>query len=513
MGQLQSSERISRRRFRVKGMRSLAGARADEDEPESSVFVLDEAKVIQEKWCSRYVTGRHLEDDYELQSEVLGAGISGEVKLAICKSSGKRYAVKSFKKARLEKPAIGALRREVEVYLSLDHPHIARLEYVFESPEALHLVMECLEGGELFDRLEEEEFSDEVAACTTAQMLQAIAYCHAHKVIHRDLKLENFLYDKPGSDNVKLIDFGFAHTLQGTEKMTQACGTLGYVAPEVLAHSYTEKADMWSLGVIVYMMVLGCSPLSGSDAELREQTMAGKLQWSSQFSKLPQLTQAFVLSLLQVNPDLRPSAKAALTHPWVARHLKIERKKARIQTKTLQSLQSFAEGPHLKRACLNIMAGSLSSDDTAARLFEYLDQDANGTVKACDLQEALEERFNLSSEKASALVASFGDEEITYSKFRAAFFLGTEVPEDLLRETFRRFGGDADGTITERDLRATLGGSFEGLDVTELLQEIPHLRDHLSLDAFRECLVSPSSFHGENDAGDAAAQDRSFTWL
>jgi len=129
--------------------------------------------------------------------------------------------------------------------LVLDHPHVVRLENVYESDEELHLVMEYMSGGELWTRLNSQankQYSEQVAADTTRQMLLAVAYLHSHQVVHRDLKLENFLYEKEDSDHVKLIDFGFARFWDGRTMMHYFCGTPSYIAPEVVERSYTEKA-------------------------------------------------------------------------------------------------------------------------------------------------------------------------------------------------------------------------------------------------------------------------------
>merc|ERR1712211_76117 len=108
---------------------------------------------------------------------------------------------------------------------------------------------ELMEGGELYDRLHRQRrYTEEDAAGTARQMLLAVAYLHNQSVVHRDLKLENFLYERSDSDHLKLIDFGFAKHWDHREKMSKACGSIQYVAPEVLGHAYTEKADIWSLG-------------------------------------------------------------------------------------------------------------------------------------------------------------------------------------------------------------------------------------------------------------------------
>merc|ERR1719221_439021 len=128
--------------------------------------------------------------------------------------------------------------------------------------------MECMEGGELFDRISElKRFGEPDAADAMWQMLLSLNYIHSHGIVHRDIKLENFLYDQKNSDHLKLIDFGFSKMWDPNIKMRISCGTLSYIAPEVLGKCYTSQCDMWSLGVIVFILLAGYMPFSGSEEQ------------------------------------------------------------------------------------------------------------------------------------------------------------------------------------------------------------------------------------------------------
>merc|ERR1719382_913544 len=139
-------------------------------------------------------------------------------------------------------------------------------------------------------------------------MLLAVAYLHAHRIAHRDLKLENFLYERKDTSHLKIIDFGFAKFTDRSATMSQACGSIHYVAPEVLAHAYTEKADMWSIGVIVYMLLTGSPPFHGSDDEVLRKIKAGTPHWSSRFQRLSDSAKSFVKGLIVLDPNTRMSA-------------------------------------------------------------------------------------------------------------------------------------------------------------------------------------------------------------
>lgn len=234
------------------------------------------------------------------------------------------------------------LYMEVEVFLSLDHPHICRLFDVYEDVERVHMVMECCEGGELHDHLLAAEVISERDATDAAyQMLVALKYLHERKIVHRDIKMENFLYDghcaqtqrtddtknteKPKrrksnlktheeAGALKLIDFGFSSVWKPNEKVKLACGTLAYTAPEVILESYTHMCDMWSLGVIVFILLVRHMPFRiWSSAEktalgiLNSDFEIDKRLWS----RVSNTAFEFTMGLLRKCPEQRLTAALA----------------------------------------------------------------------------------------------------------------------------------------------------------------------------------------------------------
>ena len=170
------------------------------------------------------------------------------------------------------------LSYEIDILKNLDHPNILRLYEVFEDAKNIYLVTELCNGGELFDEIvSRTRFGERDAANVIKQLISAISYCHSKKVCHRDLKPENILIDNKESLTIKLIDFGTSQRFEDEEKMELVLGTAYYIAPEVLKGEYDEKCDVWSIGVILYILLSGEPPFpGGDDKEILRSVIQGK---------------------------------------------------------------------------------------------------------------------------------------------------------------------------------------------------------------------------------------------
>jgi len=212
------------------------------------------------------------------------------------------------------------LQQELEIHQSLCHPYIAQLLRVYETEEEVKLVMEHMEGGDLFDVLDEYgKLTEAQVARIVTHVLQAVSYLHGRSIAHRDIKLDNVLRTNVGAEIFKVSDFGLAAVV-GDVPLTARCGSLEYVAPEVLGESYTETADLWSVGVMTYVLLTGLFLYSGDEDAVKNKIRMGQPDWSAQFATVSADAQNFVKAFLVLDPEQRLSATDALSHPWLVQH-------------------------------------------------------------------------------------------------------------------------------------------------------------------------------------------------
>eukprot|EP00928_Gymnodinium_smaydae_P011173 TRINITY_DN14153_c0_g2_i1.p1 TRINITY_DN14153_c0_g2~~TRINITY_DN14153_c0_g2_i1.p1 ORF type:complete len:559 (+),score=105.00 TRINITY_DN14153_c0_g2_i1:215-1891(+) len=481
---------------------------------EHSLISLDRVKALSSNASSvvsRYHRGsnsQRLRDDYEVfPKKVLGSGLSGNVVLAKGRHDGRRCALKRIQTLRVPVKALRQLVAEVEIYLSLDHPNIARLRDVYETDTEIALVTECCEGGELYARLAKSgTYVESDAAQATRQMLRAVGYLHAHNIVHRDLKLENFLYASDEEDSpLKLIDFGFAKVWDPSTLMQASCGSIAYVSPDVLrGQGYTSKCDLWSIGVIVFMLLAGYPPFHGSEKEMRANILQGKVDYShtSRWKNVSRDAIDFVRRLLTTDPAERFDVYEALQHTWLS--LTQTDGVVQLPKEALRSLRRYAQTSHLRRALLQLLAQELAPDEAQelSNCFLSIDKTNEGTIRLSELKDAIRgsgarhaEASPASASPMSAIspktpaaklcraksevldrlfevLDANGDEQIYYSDFLAATMdARTHLREETLRAAFHRFDVDRTGRISSEAFRRVLGDTFEGINVELLASE------------------------------------------
>jgi len=293
----------------------------------------------------------------------LGSGNFAVVKLATKKPTAppevpNDVAIKVIDKSKVED--MGDIEREIEVMKMLDHPHVIKLFEIYDEPKKMMLVMELVTGGELFDRIVAKgSYTEADAAGVMGTLCQALHYMHEKKVVHRDLKPENILYaaemGKPGCDDIKVADFGLARVVSGKEMMKTACGTPGYVAPEVLKNKgYDSGAvDMWSAGVILYILLCGFPPFYEEELPaLFEQILHARYDFPSPWwDNISKDAKNLVGRLLTIDPKKRITAAEVLKEEWITG------KAPQLQlTDARSALKKYNASRKLKKAAMGLMA-------------------------------------------------------------------------------------------------------------------------------------------------------------
>ncbi|KAH8859896.1 Calcium/calmodulin-dependent protein kinase type 1 [Schistosoma japonicum] len=285
-------------------------------------------------------------DRYEFK-EILGTGAFSEVRLAEDqRNPGSFVAIKCIRKKYLSKSQDSecaikeaesrkeSLNNEIEVLRRLRHPNIVQLFDVLEDAECYYLVMELVTGGELFDRIVQKgSYTERDASELIRQVLLATEYMHSQGVVHRDLKPENLLYFSPADDSkIMVSDFGLSKIENNESIMATACGTPGYVAPEVLcvtegSSGYGKEVDCWAIGVIAYILLCGYPPFyDENDHELFRQIRMAEYEFDSPYwDNISDSAKDFIRHLLQKDPKKRYSCVQALEHPWIASNTALDR--------------------------------------------------------------------------------------------------------------------------------------------------------------------------------------------
>ncbi|CAL1591797.1 unnamed protein product [Knipowitschia caucasica] len=313
------------------------------------------SEPVEEYWVDGSRRDGTVEEVYALGAE-LGRGATSVVYRCEEKQTQKPYAVKVLKKT-IDKKIV---RTEIGVLLRLSHPNIIELKEIFETDTDIALVLELVTGGELFDRIVERGYySEQDAAHVIKQILEAVAYLHENGVVHRDLKPENLLYADLSLDApLKIADFGLSKIIDDQVTMKTVCGTPGYCAPEILrGNAYGPEVDMWSVGVILYILLCGFEPFFDprGDQYMYSRILNCDYEFVSPWwDEVSLNAKDLVSKLIVLDPHKRLSVREALLHPWVLG------KAARFShmDTTQRKLQEFNARRKLKAAMKAVVATS-----------------------------------------------------------------------------------------------------------------------------------------------------------
>mmetsp|Transcript_106484 Transcript_106484/g.168138 ORF Transcript_106484/g.168138 Transcript_106484/m.168138 type:complete len:513 (-) Transcript_106484:85-1623(-) len=425
---------------------------------------------------------------YNIDKKKLGEGSYGAVSKCTNKATGVTRAVKSISKTQMKN--LERFKQEIAIMKIMDHPNIIKLYESFEDHRNIYLVMELSTGGELFDRIiDAGHFTEVQAAICMQHMFRAIFYMHENHICHRDLKPENFLFatkDPIEKTHLKVIDFGLACKFEKGQDLTTKAGTPYYVAPQVLAGKYDQSSDVWSLGVIMYVVLCGYPPFFGeTDADVLAKVRLGNFSFNaSDWKNISEDAKNLIRMLLKMNPKDRFTAEQALNHVWVRNKAPAAANVSLTDGKLMDNLKSFRSQNKLKKAALHVIASQLGESQIKAlrETFMALDENSDGLLTVNEMKEGLN-RCGLKEIPADLQqimkdVDSDGSGVIDYTEFLAATLdKKVYMAEDVCWQAFRIFDRNGDGKIDKKEIANVLNSDSDvqgaaAKDLAEIIQEL-----------------------------------------
>jgi len=391
--------------------------------------------------------------------KTIGTGRFGSVRLATRKS--KKYAVKTLRKTS-RTPT-----QEVTILRSLDHPNIVKLYEVIEDSENLHLVLEYCSGGELGEYiLSKGRVSEEEARQLIKEVLLAVNHIHNCGVIHRDIKPENFLLE----GDLKLTDFGLSAV---AKEMSEVVGSPYYIAPEVLKGKYDKKCDLWSLGVMLYIMLCGQFPFYGdTNKEVFKKVLKGRVQFKEKpWKSVSSNAKSLIRKLLEVDPAKRYSAKKALANKWFGSF-----PKPYIPQCAIFSLQSFINFSLLKKKTITLLVKHLNTKSIKELKNIYLSVNTShsGLITFSELQSALKCSSLTNSQLYSILKGLTCEGSLKFSSFVAGILGCAVLRREWLWEWFEVLE-NGKGVITDESVQEAFRRQGEDISLSEASQIVEEL--------------------------------------
>lgn len=357
------------------------------------------------------------------------------------------------------------LVQELSILKKLDHPGVLRIFEVFKTAKSLQIVTELYTGSELFDRIKElKKFSENSAASIIKEISAALMHCHRQGVTHRNIKPENIIYES-NETNAKLKLIGFGTSLFCDNELEKEMEINYFISPEGLMNKTSDKSDVWSLGVILYLLLSGIPPFKGKNSfETYESIKNGKLEFSHQnWKPVSDEAKTLISKMLGKNPKLRPSIEEVFHDYWVKIRANDLIPDKQVQEASLKSLSSFKLESCLERAVYTfIISQRLNSQmfSCLKDVFLDIDKDGDGVLSSDELKLAVHNmQLDLDVEQIIKECDSDGNGFINYTEFlMATVDKQTAYSREQLKQVFSAFDLNGDGGIDVGEMQTVLGG-------------------------------------------------------
>jgi calcium-dependent protein kinase len=441
----------------------------------------------------------------------LGKGSFGKVMKTLDLKTGLFRAMKIISKDSLEfQDDEKQFLKEIEILKQTDHPNIIQIYEYFEDILNYFVVTEFISGGDLYDTITKWNDYNEYKACYIMhQIISAVLYLHSKNIVHRDLKPENILIEGIDTDsnkeffNVKLIDFGTSNYLKENSKFSVKMGTPYYIAPEVIKKKYNEKCDLWSCGVIMYVLLTGHPPFNGIDTdEIFKQVLEKKIDFSCiELKNFSFEAKDLLKKLLTVDPNQRISAEEAIEHDWfskmdIKKHMMGSVNESNAKS-ILHKMKFFNSKEKFQQATIAYIVHFISTNEELKdlkKLFKILDTSGDGRLNIKELKEGFEKYYGkcLTEYELEKIMLNLDQDRngyIEYEEFlRVAINHKTIMSERNLKFAFDSFDKNKDGKLTSEEIKSVLGTTGKGY-VNELISIIDSNKDgDISFSEFAELM-------------------------
>ncbi|EOA40084.1 hypothetical protein CARUB_v10008777mg [Capsella rubella] len=417
-------------------------------------------------------------DKYILGRE-LGRGEFGITYLCTDRETHEALACKSISKRKLRTAVdIEDVRREVAIMSTLPaHPNVVKLKASYEDNENVHLVMELCEGGELFDRIVARgHYTERAAAAVARTIAEVVMMCHSNGVVHRDLKPENFLFaNKKENSPLKAIDFGLSVFFKPGDKFTEIVGSPYYMAPEVLKRDYGPEVDVWSAGVIIYILLCGVPPFwAETEQGVALAILRGVLDFKRDpWPQISESAKSLVRQMLDPDPTKRLTAQQVLAHPWVQNAKKAPN--VPLGDIVRSRLKQFSMMNRFKKKVLRVIAEHLSIQEVEVikNMFSLMDDDKDGKITYQELKAGLQKVGSQLGEPEIKMLMEVADVDgngfLDYGEFVAVIIHLQKIENDeLFKLAFMFFDKDGSSFIELDELREALSDELGEPDISVL---------------------------------------------
>uniref|UniRef100_A0A6P6FZF7 non-specific serine/threonine protein kinase n=1 Tax=Ziziphus jujuba TaxID=326968 RepID=A0A6P6FZF7_ZIZJJ len=422
-------------------------------------------------WVLKDPTGRDISAQYDLGRE-LGRGEFGITYLCTDVNTGEKFACKSISKKKLRTAVdIDDVRREVEIMKHLrKHPNIVTLKDTYEDDNAVHIVMELCEGGELFDRIVSRgHYTERAAAAVMRTIVEVVQNCHKNGVMHRDLKPENFLFaNKKETSPLKAIDFGLSVFFKPGERFNEIVGSPYYMAPEVLKRNYGPEVDVWSAGVILYILLCGVPPFWAETEQGVAQAIIRSLVDFKRdpWPRVSDNAKDLVKKMLEPDPNKRLTAQEVLDHPWLQNAKKAPN--VSLGETVRARLKQFSVMNKLKKRALGVIAEHLSVEEVAGikEAFQMMDNGNKGKINIEELRIGLHKLGQQIPDPDLQILMEAADVDrdgaLNYGEFVAvSVHLRKMANDEHLHKAFSFFDLNQSGYIEIEELRSALNDEVD----------------------------------------------------